>query len=271
MLLTNAFVLGFRHGVDWDHLAAIGDIVGVGAARGKSLYLAFLYAVGHSMVVVALSLLALYCAAAMPDGPFAGLRQSLEVLVGVSLVIFGVGVFISMVRFARGEKPSLISRWGAIFMVFDYLRKTSARLLHSFKHDHGATVGFNTASGSTTSLVYGPRAALGIGMLHGLGAETATQLLIIGAVGSTASHQAAVALLLSFVIGFVVSNTAIAGLFSAGLLTALHFKPLYLALGTLTAVFSIVVGALFAVGQADLLPPLQNAAAAPGFIVHFGD
>lgn len=28
IILSNAFVLGFRHGVDWDHLAAIGDIVG---------------------------------------------------------------------------------------------------------------------------------------------------------------------------------------------------------------------------------------------------
>jgi high-affinity nickel-transport protein len=95
-------------------------------------------------------------------------------------------------------------------------------------------------------------------MLHGLGAETATQLLIIGAVGSTANQQSALALLLAFVGGFVVSNTAIAGLFSAGLLTAVSVRPLYFTLGILASIFSIVVGALYVFGRADCLPPIQH-------------
>lgn len=296
ILLTNAFILGFRHGVDWDHLAAIGDIVGassvgatsvgassISASSGgvtsvcatpvlaptsggnaavsrpsglmprlgpggwRSLYLTFLYAVGHSIVVIVLSLLALAFAAEVPEA----LRQGMEILVGVSLLVFGCGVAFSLVRLARGEQASIVSRWAALFIAWKFSVSWLRRKFSSAPHKHFSELPLSFAG-------YGPGAALSIGMLHGLGAETATQLLIIGAVGSTANQQSALALLLAFVGGFVVSNTAIAGLFSAGLLTAVSVRPLYFTLGILASIFSIVVGALYVFGRADCLPPIQH-------------
>lgn len=255
IILSNAFVLGFRHGIDWDHLAAIGDIVGASSAAGgaastatvsgaRSLYLAFLYAVGHSLVVILLSFLALAFAAELP----VAISQGMEMLVGVTLVVFGIGVAVSVFRLARGEDAPILSRGAILLSVFHHIRNWVQSLLSGSKKEK---LPFTFSQ-------YGAGAAMGMGMLHGLGAETATQLLIIGAVGSTTSRETAVALLLAFVSGFVVSNTAIAALFSAGILTSTAVKPLYYALGILASILSVVVGVLYIVGQAECLPQLQH-------------
>src|ERR671936_78682 len=88
-LLGTALALGFRHGIDWDHIAAITDItttttslesaephppvvssailatptprhVSIGHLEIRALGLATLYALGHASVVAGLGLLALY-------------------------------------------------------------------------------------------------------------------------------------------------------------------------------------------------------------------
>jgi hypothetical protein len=83
-------------------------------------------------------------------------------------------------------------------------------------------------------------------------------LLIIGAVGNSTSREAAVALLFVFVAGFVVSSTAIAALFSGGLLTTVNIRSLYLTVGILVSTFSVTVGTLYLTGQAQCLPSLQR-------------
>jgi high-affinity nickel permease len=74
MLFTAAAALGFRHGIDRDHLAAISDIVGTTTtpeAATKpfhhSMLLATAYAVGHACVVAILGLAALNCKTLLPS------------------------------------------------------------------------------------------------------------------------------------------------------------------------------------------------------------
>ena len=43
-LVATAFALGFRHGFDWDHLAALSDIAASQQSRRRSMTLATLYA-----------------------------------------------------------------------------------------------------------------------------------------------------------------------------------------------------------------------------------
>jgi hypothetical protein len=47
-------------------------------------------------------------------------------------------------------------------------------------------------------------------MIHGIGAETGSQVLIIAAIGGAASQDVGVGLMLAFVAGLLVSNTIIA-------------------------------------------------------------
>ncbi len=262
ILLLNAFLLGIRHGLDWDHLAAIGDIVGASsvsgtntaggaaastaaASTGRSLYLTFLYAMGHSLVVIALSIGAIAFASEIPEC----IRQSMEVVVGISLLIFGVAVAVSVGRAARGHDfIPLYSRWMVVLSALRLAWHWCLSKCPGLKHRRAQPISFNQ---------YGATGALGIGMLHGIGAETASQLMIIATVGSS-SHQLAMVLLLAFVLGFIVSNAGIAALFSAGILTAVSSRPLHWTIGILASIFSITVGVLYIIGNADRLPPLQQ-------------
>jgi high-affinity nickel permease len=58
-LIVAALAFGFRHGIDWDHLAAISDIAGSQTRARRSVVLATLYALGHALVVVLLGVLAI--------------------------------------------------------------------------------------------------------------------------------------------------------------------------------------------------------------------
>src|SRR5260370_37349125 len=54
LALLSAAVLGFRHGFDYDHIAAITDITSVQNTRMKSMQMGMVYALGHTMMVLVL-------------------------------------------------------------------------------------------------------------------------------------------------------------------------------------------------------------------------
>src|SRR5688572_23988067 len=97
-LMGTALALGLRHGVDWDHIAAISDIAG-GATDSKAAEqrrvfgLASLYALGHAAVVALLGLAALYFQAILPDW----IDPIMERVVGATLVFLGVWVLYSAI------------------------------------------------------------------------------------------------------------------------------------------------------------------------------
>jgi high-affinity nickel-transport protein len=96
--------------------------------------------------------------------------------------------------------------------------------------------------------------ALGIGALHGVGAETPTQVVVfVGAAGAS-GPVAGLCMLVSFVIGLLVSNTAVAAITTFGRVTSARRFAVYATVSAFTAGFSIVMGALFVTGRADSLP-----------------
>jgi high-affinity nickel permease len=56
-IVFTTFLFGLRHGIDWDHIAAITDITGSQETARKSPRFATLHAVGLGLVVLALGLL----------------------------------------------------------------------------------------------------------------------------------------------------------------------------------------------------------------------
>jgi high-affinity nickel-transport protein len=101
--------------------------------------------------------------------------------------------------------------------------------------------------------------ALGIGALHGIGAETPTQVIVFAGAAGATGPVAGVCILVSFIIGLLVSNTAVAAAATFGSITSTRRFPVYVAISVLTAVFSLAVGALFLVGRGDLLPSILGA------------
>jgi len=303
-VLLTGLLLGIRHGIDWDHIAAITDITsttagataaeaahrrqhaalgghehphggepeasaharpsgeGPGAmlatehrrSRGllellrverQPVVLGTLYALGHALVVTLLGLAALLVGAALPDwiDPIMGR------LVGATLVFLGVYVFVSVYHYLRhGGDFRLRSRW---MLVFDGARY-GWRRLQAWIHGHQHVDPLEASS-------YGPRTAFGVGMIHGIGAETASQALLIAAVGGAAGAGLGVPMLLAFVIGLVISNTIIVVLTATGFLASQAGTRVYVAVGVLAGAFSLWIGALFVFGAEGSLPDLNEA------------
>ena len=95
-------------------------------------------------------------------------------------------------------------------------------------------------------------------MIHGIGAETGSQVLIIAAVGGAASAGLGVPMMFAFIIGLLISNTAIVVLTSTGFAASQLRNRIYLAVGILAGTFSLAVGILFLVQAEGVLPDLNE-------------
>lgn len=100
----------------------------------------------------------------------------------------------------------------------------------------------------------GVSSTVGIGMLHGIGAETPTQVLLFLAAGTAGGTVAGIGALAAFVIGLVVANSIVTVVASTGLASLTKRPAVQITLGVMAGVFSIVVGILFFLGS-DTGPP----------------
>ena len=103
-------------------------------------------------------------------------------------------------------------------------------------------------------MTYGSRSAFGVGMIHGIGAETPTQVLIFLAAAGAGGKSVGLTLLGCFLIGLLSSNTLIALAGTYGFLGATRNFRLYVGVSVATAIFSVTIGSLFLFGRGTLLP-----------------
>jgi hypothetical protein len=119
---------------------------------------------------------------------------------------------------------------------------------HSHRHRHAVTMPADPLPS------YGALGAMGIGMLHGVGAETPTQVVIFAGAAGVAGVWSGLLVLAAFLLGLLAANTAVAAAAAAGFLGSTRRVRLYLALSVVTAVCSLAIGALFLLDRAELLP-----------------
>src|SRR5437867_12748806 len=93
-LLILGFWLGFRHGIDWDHIAAITDITSSQEDRRQSMLFGTLYALGHAVVVFVIGAAAILAGENLPPS----VDNVMTRIVGVTLLILGVYVVVSLIR-----------------------------------------------------------------------------------------------------------------------------------------------------------------------------
>ena len=169
-------------------------------------------------------------------------------VVGVTLLVLGVWVFVSLYQYLReGTEFRLRSRW---MLVFDGTRYAWRRFSARF-HGHEHVDPLEMSS-------YGYRTAFGVGMIHGIGAETGSQALLIAAVGGAAGAGLGIPMLLAFVVGLVAANTVIVVVSATGFVAGQIRQPVYIAIGVLAGAFSIVVGLAFLLGVEGILPDIQQ-------------
>jgi high-affinity nickel-transport protein len=103
---------------------------------------------------------------------------------------------------------------------------------------------------------YGRGTAFAVGLLHGVGAETPTQVLIFLAAAGAGGTATGIAVLVAFVVGLLSSNSIIAATAAYGFLRATRSFRVYAGVAVVTGAFSIVVGALLLAGRGSNLPAL---------------
>lgn len=254
ILLGNAFLLGFRHGIDWDHIAAIMDIVGTTTTTGeiqalggralqfRALVLSFLYGIGHASAVIFLGVTAISFSSLIPPW----LNDVTEKVVGLTLLLFGVGVIWVLLQSIYGAKEIVLkSRW---MMLFDWARQLfcwmSARL-------------FGTVESKPVRITqYGPLTSFSVGVIHGIGVESGTQVLMIAAIAGAATPTLGALMLASFVLGSVTTNTLVALFGAFGFISSARVRPVYVTVGVLTGLMSLIVGGCLTFGRAECLPKL---------------
>ena len=333
-LLLTALGLGLRHGIDWDHIAAIADLSATAESRRRGFILSFLYAAGHGVVVMALGTLAILFGATLPDGVDVWMGR----VVGVTLVALGAWVLIELAR--KGRDFRLRSRWilvlGGTFAGLRRVRQATARRKLSIEHDHEHPHEHSNASGEVIDLtdsshgephahdhshqqdeVLGEHAAYdapalsevggrsrrfpwvghnhrhgsgsghtpdhlhthahthmhettlaasagtgngtaaGIGLLHGIGFESPTQIAVFVASTSVVGAWAGFGLLAAWVVGLIVANSVLAVLAAYGLLGAERNFVIYATVAVLVGVISLAMGVLLLLGIEDFLPALN--------------
>jgi len=273
-LLGAAFLLGLRHGVDWDHIAAITDITASQESPRSGFRLGSLYVLAHAVVVLALGVTAIALGATLPDG----IDRAMGRFVGVTLIVLGVYVVYSLVRF-RG-RFRMRSRWmlaivgvrRAVRSLWMWRGRQSAASPSVHDHEHAAAAGLHhegredPARGNARAVHSHPHrhdevwtdytaaTSLGVGALHGIGAETPTQVVVFLAAANAGGVWAGVAVLVVFLGGLILANTAITLASSFGFLAAGRSQVAYVAMGAVTGVASLVVGVLFVAGADSVLP-----------------
>ena len=286
-VILSAFFFGFRHGIDWDHIAAITDIAGSQDDRRSAMFFGTLYALGHALVVFLIGSAAILLGERLPES----IDNVMERIVGVTLILLGVFVFVSLAR--HGREFRLRSRW---MLIFSGVRSVYRRVSGSREgeHDRGpvhthATGAGEDGPGSIAVAVaedipvsewhhghhgrpghhhhkhpepddafmnYGRGTAFVVGMVHGIGAETPTQIVIFLAAAGAGGKAVGEAVLAAFIIGLLTSNSLITFGSAVGFLKASENWRIYVSIAVITAVFSLVMGTLFLFGKGAVLPAI---------------
>jgi hypothetical protein len=238
--LISCAVLGFRHGFDYDHIAAISDITSVQQKASIAMRLGLLYALGHATMIALLGGIVILFQLSLPPK----LDSWAERLVGLTLIVLGIYVLGSLVW--GNPKAIPPSRAAVIIRSFRKLRK---------KYSSSPSDPIVNSSSDETLNYTGP-IAFGVGVIHGLGAETPSQLALFLLAANLGGMAKGIGGMAMFLTGLLVMNTLMTasacGLFRSA---SPHPRAMRVFVG-LTAVYSFVIGCIFLLGSSGHLPSL---------------
>lgn len=214
-------LLGLRHGIDLDHIAAISDIVSQTPSQKRAFLNGFFYISGHAVVVILLGLLAIILGVNLP----AWVDQLMGPVVALTLVLLGFWIILSIL--VKKEKFSFISRWMLFFK----------GLIHIYNH----LFGIHNHHPIRYPQSFGVRSSYLLGTIHGVGVETPTQILLFVTAAGVGGIGGGL-LLLVFVAGLLMSNSIVLLLSILGFIHAKKYSKIYTSLGILAGLMSMIVG-----------------------------
>jgi sulfite exporter TauE/SafE len=216
-LLAFGFVLGLKHAVDADHLAAVSTIASERRSLLSSSLVGALWGVGHTFSLIAAGVIVIFLHLEISNR----VSQILEFCVGLMLVFLGLN---TLRRIARGAKLHM--------HVHEHGGKLHA---HPHVHNHGQKDLPHTHHG----LRFGTR-PLFIGIVHGMAGSAALMLLVLQ---SISSPLVAFIYIIVFGVGSIGGMMIMSTLFAIpARLTVTSFQRANFALRCLAGLFSLSFG-----------------------------
>jgi len=241
--LGSCLLLGLRHGFDYDHLAAISDITAVQRNWRSGLRLGMTYALGHACTVAALGIAVLELHMGLPQN----LDHWTERLIGLTLIVLGIGVVAGILRkdahghrHTRVESRLAIAINGVLWLAW---RVRQLRNRQAPKPDR-------------FQWMYTGKSVFLIGMLHGIGAETPSQLALFFLTANLGGTSRGLLGLLAFSVGLVAMNALMTASMGGAFSASGQHPRFYHAIAWAGAAYSCVIGVIFLFGVSDRLPPL---------------
>ena len=240
LALLSAGVLGFRHGFDYDHIAAISDITSVEPSRKQAMRMGLVYVLGHAFMVAVLGAVVILFQRSLPRS----IDNWAERAVGLTLVVLGIYVLATLLR----AKATFVPRSRASILI------GSARwVIWRTKKILGSK---SEAEPQPRSGPYSPASVFSIGIIHGLGAETPSQLLLFLLAANLGGVTLGLLGLSVFLAGLLVMNTLMTAS-AVGIFGLSAAKPSVLRFViAATAAYSVVVGGVFLFGASSFLPQI---------------
>lgn len=241
--LGSCLLLGLRHGFDYDHLAAISDITAVQRNWRSGLRLGMTYALGHAFTVATLGVAVLQLHIGLPEG----LDHWMERLIGLTLILLGLGVVAGILRkdahghsHGRIESRLAIGLNGILWMGWQVQRLWNREAPQPKRF----------------RWMYNGKSVFAIGVLHGVGAETPSQLALFFLTANLGGTSRGMLGLLAFAVGLVAMNALMTASLGGAFRSGAHHPRLYHFIAWTGAVYSCVIGLIFLFGISDKLPAL---------------
>lgn len=215
--LALGFVLGLKHAVEADHLAAVSTIVSERKSVWSSSLVGGLWGVGHtiSLLVAGVAVILFHIEIGERTG------HALEFAVGLMLVALGVN---ALRKLARGGRVHVHAH-------------THGGRAHVHPHVHGSEP--ETDPHTHHGLGLGPRPLL-VGMIHGLAGSAALTLLVLSTIPSPLVGFAYIFVFGVGSVGGMMIMSALVGL--PAYLTAARFNRANLTLRGLAGLLSLGIG-----------------------------
>ncbi|GGG73386.1 HoxN/HupN/NixA family nickel/cobalt transporter [Edaphobacter dinghuensis] len=245
LALFSCLLLGLRHGFDYDHLAAISDITSVQRNWREGMKLGLLYALGHALTVALLGSAVIFLHLSLP----AHLDTVSERLVGATLIILAIYVLVTFLRRKPGHEHHHIPR-SRIALLISGARYTGWQIRRRFNPA--------TPQPEPFAFQYNQSSVFVVGIIHGLGAETPSQLLLFLLAANLGGTSRGFIGLLSFIVGLLMMNTLMTASASGIFAGATNRPRVQTVVTSLTAAYSFIIGAIFLFGISDKLPPLLH-------------
>ena len=216
-ILAFGFVLGLKHAIEADHIAAVSTIASEHSSIVRSTFVGAFWGIGHtiSLLVAGAAIVFLHIEIG------SGVSLALECGVGVMLVVLGANALRKIVK--GGHLHMHVHRHGG--------------RLHAHPHVHESRPHDTLSSHHGLKL---QRRPLIVGMIHGLAGSGALMLLVLSTI-----RQPLIAL--GYVVVFGLGSTGGMMLMSAlvglpAILTAQRFARANMVLRAAAAGFSLVLG-----------------------------